>query len=213
MSKIYMPMGKGSNRSNRGPASMKKYNEIKKYRKEASRLAAIANKRVKRLSTSEFKDSPAYQKWLAEGGEKFGVRGKDYNQVQKEMARIRRFIDSNTSTITGIKSHLRELAQNTGIKYKNMKELKAASSKFFELSSKVEQYLRTVDDMASAIGYQKIWEAINQYTKDENVDLSKTTQSVDSMVEAVTRALNEFETPLTGGGQSVYVKIYGPDKQ
>lgn len=207
MSKIYIPMGSGSNSSNRPPAALRKLDKIRKYRKEAARLAAIANKRVERLSTSEFKSSPAYQKWLSEGGEKFSIRGKDYNQVQKEMARIRSFIDSQTSTITGVKNNLKQIAEHTGIKYKSVQELKAKSETFFELASKVEQYLTTVEQMGSAIGYQKIWQAINEYVQDESIDLSNTVDSVDSMVEAVSKALTAYETPVQGTS-NLFIKLY-----
>lgn len=169
-----------------------KKDRIRKFRNEASRLASMANKRLKRLEKSGMKDSPAYKKWLDEGGEKFSIRGKDYNQLQKEMARMRNFINSETSTIRGINKVLKEMAENTGIKYKNLAELRNSSKKFFELASKVEQYLRTVEDMASAIGYQKIWEAINQYVQKEKVDLSHAQTNVDDMLDKIIDAMNIY---------------------
>lgn len=156
------------------------------YRQEVSRLAAIANKRIKRLEKNNLTDSPAYKKLTENGEPKFSVRGKDFNQVQKEYSRLKRFLESQTSTIRGINQNLKDIAENTGIKYKNIKELKALTSKFFELSSKVEQYLRTVDDIASAIGYHKIWEVINQYVEQGNVDLADSENAIDDMVEMVT---------------------------
>lgn len=172
----------------------KKVAAIKAYRKEASRLASIANKRVERLERNDLQSSPAYQTYLATGG-RFGVKGKTYNEVQAEVARLKRFIDSNTSTVKGVNSTLKDMAKNTGIKYKNMQDLRAKSTKFFELASKVEQYLRTVEDMASAIGYQKIWEAINQYTQDGKIDLSAGEVDIDSMVNSVSAALAEYDQP------------------
>lgn len=168
--------------------------KIREYRREASRLASVANKRVARLEKNELQSSPAYQTYLAGGG-KFGVKGKTYNEVQSEVARLKRFIDSNTSTVKGVNNTLQEMAKNTGIKYKDMKDLRAKSAKFFELSNKVEQYLRTVEDMASAIGYQKIWEAINQYTQDGKIDLSAGEVDIDSMVKTVSDALSEYDQP------------------
>lgn len=176
-------------------AKKKPENKVKKYRQEASRLASMANKRLKRLEEGGYKDSPAYSKWLSEGGVKFGVRGKSHNELQKEVSRMKKFIDSETSTIRGINRTLKDMAKNTGIKYKNLKELQKKASKFFELASKVEQYLRTVDDMASAIGYQKIWNAINKYTKEELINLSSSETDVDSLVKRVTDALKEYEKP------------------
>jgi uncharacterized protein YukE len=170
--------------------------KIKQYRKEASKKAAIANKRIARLEKNGLKDTPAYKKYLKDGGGKFGVAGKTYNEVQKEVSRLNRFLESQSSTIRGANKVLKDIANNTGIKYKNLTELRSKSAKFFELSSKVEQYLRTVDDMASAIGYQKIWEAINQYTKDANITLDEGTNNIDDMVKSVTDAIKEYEDPL-----------------
>lgn len=172
-----------------------KAQRIAAYRIEASRLASLANKRIQRLEKNGLTDSPAYKKYLETGG-KFGVRGKDYNQVQAEVARLKRFIDSQTSTVKGVNKILKEMAENTGIKYDNLKDLRSKASKFFELSSKVEQYLRTVDDMASAIGYQKIWESINQYVESGEIDLSSSDGDIDGMVKAVTDAIKEYEQPI-----------------
>ena len=173
-----------------------KTDNIKAMRKEASRLASLANKRVARLERNELKDSPAYKQYIESGG-KFGVKGKDYNQVQQELSRLRRFIDSQTSTVKGTIDNLKAMAANTGIQYKNLKDLKTKSTKFFELAGKVEQYLRSVDDMASAVGYQKIWEAINEYTDKARIDLGDSERDIDSMIADVTTAIKEYETPDT----------------
>ena len=173
-----------------------KTDNIKAMRKEASRLASLANKRVARLERNELKDSPAYKQYIESGG-KFGVKGKDYNQVQQELSRLRRFIDSQTSTVKGTIDNLKAMTANTGIQYKNLKDLKTKSAKFFELAGKVEQYLRSVDDMASAVGYQKIWEAINEYTDKARIDLGDSERDIDSMIADVTTAIKEYETPDT----------------
>lgn len=163
------------------------------FRSEVSRLASMANKRLARLENAGLESSPAYKKWVSEGGEKFGVRGKDFNQVQAELARLRRFVDAETSTIRGVNKVLREMAANTGLKYENLEELRSKSEKFFELSSKVEQYLRTVDDIASAIGYQKIWESINQYIKDAEIDLSDSEMNIDELTAKVVEIIKVKE--------------------
>lgn len=183
-----------------------KAKKISADRKEASRLASLANKRVQRLENNELQDSPAYQMYIATGG-KFGVRGKSHNELQQEIARLRRFIDMNTSTVKGVANTLKEMAANTGISYRNMKELKQKSAKFFELASKVEQYLRTVEDMASAIGYQKIWETINQYVKSGEIDLSGADGDIDGMVRAVTDAIKQYETPIANRTTGKWFKL------
>ena len=153
------------------------------------KLTATANKRLDRLEKNGLESSPAYQKWLADGEVRFSVKGKDHNQLQKEVARLKRFLNSETSTVRGVNKTLKEMAKNTGIKYRNLKDLRSKSAKFFELASKVEQYLRTVDDIASAIGYQKIWEAINKYTKQRKQGLDEADSDIDAMVRTVTDML------------------------
>ena len=178
-----------------------KVNRIRMYRAQASKLASLANKRVARLESNGLTDSPAYKAYIETGG-KFVVRGKDHNQLQSEVARLKKFIESATSTVKGVTNTLKEMASNTGIKYENLKDLRSKAAKFFELSSKVEQYLRTVDDMASAIGYQKIWEAINQYVKSGEIDLSSSDGDIDGMVKAVTDAIKEYDQPIQKLGGS-----------
>lgn len=172
-----------------------KQERIKKFRQEASRQASLANKRVKRLEENGLQDSPAYQGYLASGGGKFSVKGKDYNEVQAELSRLRKFIDAKTSTVRGTVNNLKNIAEMTGFKYSNLQDLKQKAAVFFELAEKTEEYLRTVEDMASAIGYEKIWEAINVYTQLNKTDLSEGKLSVDEMLEQVTKALIEHETP------------------
>lgn len=187
-----------------------KVKKIKDYRKEASRLVSMANKRVRRLEEKDLKNSPAYRGYLESGGNYFSVKGKNHNELQAEVARMKRFIDANTSTVRGVNRYLKDMAKNTGIKYKNLTELRGKADKFFELSSKVEQYLRTVDDMASAIGYQQIWESINTYTDANRVDLSQGKHDIDTMVKRITDAIKEYETPerldfsSTGGDTGWY---------
>ena len=166
-----------------------KAGEVKENRKRISRLVSLANKRLKRLENAGLNDSPAYQKWVEAGAEKFSVKGKDHNQLQRELSRLKNFIESETSTVRGVNNVLKQMAQNTGIEYSNMQDLKDNAKTFFELSSKVEQYLRTVDDIASAIGYQKIWESINQYVKDERITLADAKMNIDQMTKVVTDML------------------------
>lgn len=182
-----------------------KVKRIQEFRREASRLSSIANKRIERLERNGLTDSPAYKRYIKDGGARFGVKGKSFNQVQSETARLHRFINSQTSTIKGVNKVLKEMADNTGIKYKNLKELRAKAPKFFELSSKVEQYLTTVANMGAAIGYNKIWEAINEYTEVQGVDLSDGKLDIDEMVGAVTKALTEFEKPVSTPQGNFYV--------
>ena len=188
----------------------KKAEKIRAFRREASRLASMANKRLQRLEYNKLQDTPAYQSWLEmTGGKRFGIRGKSYNEVQSEVAKIRRFLNATTSTVRGANRVLKEIAKNTGIKYRNLTQLKAYSKQFFLIASKVEQYLRTVDDMASAIGYQKIWEQINEYVREQRINLDNAENDVDRMVHEITKALREYDKPIsiTGSNFNVWFKL------
>lgn len=177
------------------PYKKEKEERIREFRREASRLASMANKRLQRLEGNKLTDSPAYQKLVEIMGDRprFSIRGKDYNEVQREVARMRQFLNAKTSTVRGANQVLKEMAKNTGIKYRTMKELREKSKLFFELASKVEQYLRTIDDIASAIGYQKIWEAVNTYIKDVRKEMSNAEMSLEQAVFEITEAIKEYE--------------------
>lgn len=189
-----------------------KADRITALRREASRLASKANKRIERLERNGLQDSPAYKGYLASGGGRFGVRGKSHNEVQAELARLRKFIDANTSTVRGVNTYLKDMAENTGVKYKNLKDLRSKSAKFFELADKVEEYLRTVEDMASAIGYQKIWESINVYVEKNKTDLASGETDIDEMVKRVSDAITEWEKPenldfTSVGGNNIWYEL------
>lgn len=153
---------------------------------EVSRKASMANKRLARLERNNLTHLPAYQMWLDyKGGVKFSVKGKDYNELQMELARVNAFLNAKTSLVRQANKYLKEIAAMTGIKYKSVKELPALTKNFFELASKIEQYLRNAEGSASAIGYQKIWEVINKYVKEENAELLKGVSDMESAIPII----------------------------
>lgn len=163
------------------------------YAKEVSRKASMANKRLKRLEKRGLTDTPSYKQWLNyKDGQKFSVAGKDYNELQKENARLNQFLNGDTSTIRGTNKWLKNIAENTGIKYERVDELQKASSQFFELASKVEQYLRTTQGSATAIGYKRIWQAINEYVEGENIELSDN-QNIDFILNDLINVLDNTQ--------------------
>lgn len=186
--------------------------DYQSLKREVSRLASMSNKRLVRLEKNGFEDSPAYKQWIESGGEKFSVRGKDYNELQKELARVRQFVNAKTSTIRGAQSVLKAIAANTGANFKG-KELWAQASNFFRVASMIEQYIRNTEDVASAIGYQKIWTAINQYTQANNIDLAAMQVDLEQMVGNIAQmigieATNTVVDPLADmlGGNYVVIK-------
>ena len=158
----------------------------------------MANKRLVRLENNNLTETHAYKQWINyKGGVKFSVKGKDYNQLQQELARLNNFIDATTSTVRGANRVLKEIAENTGIKYNSVKELQAKSKQFFELTSKIQQYLRQTENSATAIGYRKIWEAINEYVKDEKIALGDANLDIDGLTERIAE-LTKYENVEKG---------------
>jgi hypothetical protein len=162
--------------------------KLRELKAVTSKEASKANKRIDRLQNKGL-ITPALDKWLGDGGTRFSVKGKSYNETQAELARIRQFNNAKTSTIRGANEVLKTMANNIGMEYKSVTQIQAQAGKFFELSSKVEQYIDSMDGSASAIGYQAIWEAINQYTQTQKIELDNLTQDFDAMVEEIAHSI------------------------
>lgn len=167
--------------------------KVRAERAEARRLVSMANKRLRRLEQRGLTDSPAYR---ATNGY-FSVKGKTPREIQAMIREMNKFLGAATSTIRGTNAYAKELASVTGVQYKNLKDLQKKIPKFFELSSKVEQYLRNVEDMASAIDYNQIWEQVNEYVSMQKVDLADAKGDIDGMIKHVVNALKKFEQTET----------------
>ena len=163
--------------------------EYRALRKEVSRMASMANKRLARLERNELTNLPAYQSWVKGGAVKFGVRGKDYNQVQSEFWRLKRFLDNKTSLVRQANKYLREIAENTGIKYNGLADLKTKSNQFFKLADKIKEYYKMSELNALALDYQKIWEQINVQIKQGIIDIT----GVESTEQTLQRFIDEID--------------------
>lgn len=151
--------------------------EYKRLKKETSRLASMANKRLDRLENNNLTMMPSYMSWQANGAIRFSVKGKTYNQLQSEYWRVKHFLDERTSTVRQANAFLKEMADNIGLRYGSLEELKDASAMFFELASKIEQYNRTIDSSVRAMDYQRIWTEIHNYIRDDDISLADATDS------------------------------------
>ncbi len=167
---------------------------IEELKREIQRKANIAHKRLKRLEKNNLTQLPAYQQWVKDGKVRFGVRGKNYNELQAELARLNRFLDSKTSLVREANKYMKDIANMTGVKYASVKELPDKLSNFFRLSEKVEEYLRNVEGSASAIGYHKIWEVVNEVVETEKVDLTGSFEDVERLLPQLIEALDYEES-------------------
>ena len=118
------------------------FNEL---RKSVSILASAANKRLKRLATSGVGQmSPAYimaQKRAYTGiaGGKFGVAGKDINQLRNEYAAIRAYMSQKTSTVKGFKQVRKKLYKRIGGSFESAPDPVAAEREFWATYRKLEE--------------------------------------------------------------------------
>lgn len=186
-----------------------KYLQLKK---EVSRMASQANKRLVRLESNELTELPAYKSWVDGGAIKFSVKGKDYNQLQAEFWRLKNFLDNKTSLVRQANKYLRDMANVTGIKYGNLSELKAKSKQFFELANKVKEYYKASEQSAMALDYQKIWEQINFQIKQGEIQIGQE-QSTDAVLQQFLNAMDkvaEIETGQEGyreSGEWDFIKL------
>ena len=163
---------------------------VKKLKAEIQKKANIAHKRLARLERNNLTELPAYQQWVKEGKVRFGVKGKNYNELQAELARLNRFLNSKTSLVRQANKYLKEIARLTDVEYKSVKELPNKLRDFFRLSEKVEEYLRNVEGTASAIGYQKIWEVVNEVVKMEKGELGQSNEELDRLLTKILESLD-----------------------
>lgn len=163
---------------------------VKKLKTEIQKKANIAHKRLARLEKNNLTELPAYQQWVKEGKVRFGVKGKNYNELQAELARLNRFLDSKTSLVRQANKYLKEIARLTDVEYKSVKELPNKLRDFFRLSEKVEEYLRNVEGTASAIGYHKIWEVVNEVVKMEKGELGQSNEELDRLLTKILESLD-----------------------
>ena len=167
---------------------------IEELKREIQRKANVAHKRLKRLEKNNLTDLPAYQQWVKDGQVRFGVRGNTYNELQAELARLNRFLDSKTSLVREANKYMKDIANMTGMKYGSVKELPDKLSNFFRLAEKAEEYLRNVEGSASAIGYHKIWEVVNEVVETEEIDLGGSFEDVERLLPQLIEALDYEES-------------------
>ena len=171
--------------------------EQKALRAQVSHLASMANKRLDRLEKNELTSSPAYQKWEQNGSHRFSVSGKSYSEVQSEYWRVKDFLEMRTSSVTGTKAVLQEIATNIGwgkIDFDNIALTQEQLSNFFAIANTVSQYLDSVDESAAALDYQEIWDTINAAYQQGKIDFNNAELDAEQMQGIVSEMLVLEET-------------------
>jgi len=164
--------------------------EERKLRAEARRLVSMANKRLRRLEQQNLINSPAYQKWVEDGAQKFSVKGKNMEEVKQEIARMNDFLRKQTSTVRGAKQYFKNVANEVGIKkYQDFTDLQRKLNTFFETTAKIKEYLYNSKEIGVAIGYQKIWEVVSDYVEEVGHELELTEETVAEMSKKIVESV------------------------
>jgi hypothetical protein len=168
--------------------------EERKLRAEARRLVSMANKRLRRLEQQNLLNSPAYKKWVEDGGQKFSVKGKSMEEVKQEVARMNDFLKMQTSTVRGAKQYFKNVAKEVGIKkVDDFTDLQKKLNKFFETTAKIKEYLYNSKEIGVAIGYQKIWEVVSDYVEEVGDEVELTEETVLEMIGKLVGSVTHSE--------------------
>ncbi len=172
--------------------------EERKLREEARRLVSMTNKRLRRLEQQNLINSPAYKKWVEDGGQKFSVKGKSMEEVKQEIARMNDFLKKQTSTVRGAKQYFKNVAKEVGIKkFDDFTDLQRKLDTFFETTAKIKEYLYNTKEIGVAIGYQKIWEVVSDYVEEVGHELELTEEDVLEMTEKIVESAGYSEMDRT----------------
>lgn len=141
----------------------------KELNKELNRLNSLANKRIKRLKNKGIK-SPA----LRNMPDKFTNRGKTRAEKLRDFHKVTKFVNSETSTLSGVKKTYKNILNNTGLgdvilektnidmKTVDTSQIIDLTNEFFSLTSMVDDYLNSKGDF---LDYDKVWDYVKQEMK------------------------------------------------
>ena len=112
----------------------------RRKRKELARMSSIANKRIKRLKEKGV-STPALE--ALGGNTHFGIghRKVTNEQVNNEYFRVKNFLDSMTSSLTGATKYFDELATRIGYEGVSNRELQQYAKQFFNIVKLVKSQL------------------------------------------------------------------------
>lgn len=177
-------------------------------RSEFRRKASMANKRIKRMESQGFQ-SPAYKQMMKTGG-KFSIKGLSGKDLERENARLDKFLGAKTSTVRGSKKVYKDMLARTGIgdllagtddvaglgimtiegpedyESKNHGDMSAQAviSNFFDIASMVDEYLRNHRGVKLTSG--EVWGSIVQeYLSD--TDLSAISDPDEIVAKVIKR--------------------------
>lgn len=201
-----------NNKSNRGKTGGNYHNvgslkQLKAYRasldkkargmlREVEKQAKEAQQRINKLTKAGFDTTPAMDKILKsndlindKGQITFSVKGKKYQDLQRTFYQLERFNRAQTSSVEGARKNLKVIMTNIGLEYKANKTAIQESTVFFEVASKIQQYLEAQENYGEALAYQRIWTAIRNEVEIGKITLNKAMDS-EEIAHEVLQQLN-----------------------
>ncbi len=163
----------------------------KALKKAIDRGKTQIKKRMKRLENNNLTDSPAYKQYLKNDVVHFSVKGKSTQELQSMYWQLKRLNDMKTGTVKGAQKVLKEIADNTGITYKNINQLNQKSKLFFNLASKAQDYLESMGETAKAIDYRAIWHDVSDIMKQDNKAIEAALGDIENLSEDAFNNLSE----------------------
>lgn len=167
-------------------------NARKALAKTIDRAKTTLKKRIRRLENNNLTDAPAYKQYmLNEDVIKFSVKGKTTQELQSEYWKLKRLLDLKTGTVKGANETLKQIANITNIKYKNLNELKSKSKLFFELADKLENIYTSMGETAKAIDYRKIWQDVEEIMKQEKTQINNALKDISELNDEAIEGLSD----------------------
>lgn len=162
----------------------------KAERAEARRLVSMANKRLRRLEQQNLQKTPAYQSWYNGGAVKFSVKGKTHKEVQREMARINKFLGFTTSTVTGAKKNLTNIANRINItNWDNFDDLQRKISDYYEITNKIMELAKNTRHWGQSLNYEKVGEIVAEYMEEVHGQVTKSGKEIMLLATRVAQAV------------------------
>lgn len=163
--------------------------EIRGLKKEIHRKIGIANKRIDRLKEQGLDNSPAYRNLIETTGVKrFSIKGaSSKNELRRLEGQLDQFIGRKTSTVTGVKSWQRGIADTLGVNYEKVSEIGRNLDNYIDLLNKLTQYQRSQGGVEEGSDRRVI--SINKYIQENELDIGAVDtddliQLVDDMMKA-----------------------------
>lgn len=186
--------------------------------KEATRVgAAAANKRLKRLEASGYDElSPAYQSAVRHGNQRFTSKGNSKVALRNQLFAQRRFLEMETSSVSGFKKTKAAVYKQIGGGFKSKKTEKS----FWKTYRKMEELGVPKEAYGSTEAQRDLYKTYNSDTIEDTIDKTNR-NNIDVLfeqgmeeneIEEYLSELKEKHILLKSDGQEVHIGASSDDK-